>query len=343
MKAIFFIFTYYKKPMSHASLIERIFSVERTGDFNELALDIFRHQYFHNETYRTFCEALKKGPFNVEEVWQIPFLPASFFTQHRVVSFNAKEERVFTSSGTTGSTPSQHFVYDTSIYEESFVRAFRRFYGEPSEYCIMALLPGYYERSGSSLVYMADRLMELSGHPHGGFYLRDLVALAEKLQWLHSKGQKVILLGVTFALLDLAEKHPVNIPNAIIMETGGMKGRRKELVREELHQTLTEAFGVSAIHSEYGMTELFSQAYSKGQGLFECPPWMKVLIRDTNDPLSLQNQGHSGGINVIDLANIHTCSFLATQDLGKTHASGRFEVLGRFDNTDIRGCNLMVE
>jgi phenylacetate-coenzyme A ligase PaaK-like adenylate-forming protein len=329
--------------MSHASLIERIFSLDEPGSFEALAMDVFRHQFFHNPVYREFSEAINRNPFNVTTPDQIPFLPVSFFQLHRVVAYDNSEERVFTSSGTTGSIPSKHFVFDTGIYEGSFVRAFRRFYGEPSDYCILALLPGYLERSGSSLVYMADHLIGLSNHPHSGFYLHDLSALAGKLHQLHEKGQRILLIGVSFALLDLAEQFPVHIPNAIIMETGGMKGRRKELVREELHQILMEAFGVESIHSEYGMTELFSQAYSKGHGLFECPPWMKVLIRDTNDPLSLLPHGRSGGINIIDLANIHTCSFLSTQDLGKTHPNGRFEVLGRFDNSDIRGCNLMVE
>jgi len=329
--------------MSHASLIERIFSLEDNGDFDALALDIFRHQFFHNKVYRWFCEALKKNPFNVKTLSQVPFLPVSFFQQHRVVAFDATEERTFTSSGTAGSTPSKHYVFDTGIYESSFLRAFRRFYGEPSDYCILALLPGYLERSSSSLIYMVDALIGLTGCPHSGFYLYDLAALADKLQQLHDKGQRIMLIGVSFALLDLAEKHPVRIPSAIVMETGGMKGRRRELVREELHQTLMEAFAVNTIHSEYGMTELFSQAYSKGQGLFECPPWMRVLIRDPNDPLSLLPEGRSGGINVIDLANIHTCSFLATQDLGKIHPNGQFEVLGRFDHSDVRGCNLMVE
>lgn len=329
--------------MSYASLIERIFSLDEQGNFEALAIDVFRHQFFHNPVFREFSEAINRNPFNVTTLDQIPFLPVDFFQQHRVVAFDSSEERVFTSSGTTGSIPSKHFVFDTGIYEGSLLRGFKRFYGEPSDYCILALLPGYLERSGSSLVYMVDYLIGLSNHPHSGFYLHDLSALAGKLHHLHEKGQRILLIGVSFALLDLAEQFPVQIPNAIIMETGGMKGRRKELVREELHQTLMGAFGVESIHSEYGMTELFSQAYSKGQGLFECPPWMKVLIRDTNDPLSILPHGRSGGINIIDLANIHTCSFLSTQDLGKTHPNGQFEVLGRFDNSDIRGCNLMVD
>lgn len=329
--------------MSYASLIERIFSLDEKGDFEVLALDVFRHQYFHNEVYRDFCDALRTEPTEVKALADIPFLPVSFFQKHRVVSFEDNEAHLFVSSGTTGSIPSKHFVFDTGVYEESFLRGFRRVYGEPSDYCILALLPGYLERSGSSLVYMADRLIELSGNPHSGFYLHHLNMLAEKLQWLYKKGHRILLLGVTFALLDLAEQFPMPIPKAIIMETGGMKGRRKELVREELHQILKGAFGVSTIHSEYGMTEMFSQAYSTGNGLFECPPWMKVLIRDPNDPLSLMPEGRTGGINVIDLANIYTCSFLATQDLGKVHPGGSFEVLGRFDHSDIRGCNLMVE
>ncbi len=329
--------------MSHASLIERIFSIEGPDDFDSLALDVFRHQYFHNKIYRDFCEALKKNPSNTHTLGQIPFLPVSFFQNHRVVAYDTSHERVFTSSGTTGSTPSKHYVYDTAIYEASFLRCFRRFYGPPSNYCILALLPGYLERSGSSLVYMVDALAGLSGNPNSGFYLYDLAALSQKLSQLHSKGQPIMLIGVSFALLDLAASHPQPIRNAIIMETGGMKGRRRELVREELHQILMKAFGVESIHSEYGMTELFSQAYSKGQGIFECPPWMKVLIRDTNDPLSPLPHGQTGGLNVIDLANLHSCSFIETQDLGKIQPDGRFEVLGRFDNSEVRGCNLLVE
>jgi len=341
--AIFLTFIFSFASMSHASLIERIFSSDQGNDFEALALDVFRHQYFHNSIYREFCNALDREITEIKSLEEIPFLPVSFFQQHRVVAFDDPEAHIFTSSGTTGSTPSRHYVFDPGVYETSFVRGFRRFYGEPTDYCILALLPGYLERSGSSLVYMADHLIGLSQHPHSGFYLHDLALLADKLTWLHEKGQRTLLLGVTFALLDLAEKYPVSIPNAIIMETGGMKGRRKELVREELHSILQNAFDVESIHSEYGMTELFSQAYSNGNGLFDCPPWMKVLIRDTNDPLSLLPKGRSGGINIIDLANIHTCSFLATQDLGKILPNGQFEVLGRFDNSDIRGCNLMVE
>lgn len=329
--------------MTHASLIERIFSMDEKGDFEALALDVFRHQYFHNEVYRDFCDALRIDPASIRTLQRIPFLPVSFFQKHRVVSFNDNEEHVFFSSGTTGSIPSRHFVFDTGVYEESFLRGFRRVYGEPSDYCILALLPGYLERSNSSLVYMADRLIELSGCPHSGFYLHNIAMLAEKLHWLYGKGHRIILLGVSFALLDLAEQHPMQIPKAIIMETGGMKGRRRELLREELHRVLKNAFGVPSVHSEYGMTEMFSQAYSTGDGLFSCPPWMRLLIRDPNDPLSLLPEGRSGGINIIDLANIYTCSFLATQDLGKIYPGGSFEVLGRFDNSDIRGCNLMVE
>jgi phenylacetate-coenzyme A ligase PaaK-like adenylate-forming protein len=249
---------------------------------------------------------------------------------------------VFSSSGTTGNQNSRHYVKDISLYEESFFRSFEMFFGKPDDYIILALLPSYLEREGSSLIYMVDHLMQKSDHPENGFYLHEYEELSGKLQILKNQGKKVILIGVSFALLDMAERHPLDFPDLVIIETGGMKGRRQELVREELHNRLKKAFSVDRICSEYGMTELLSQAYSMGEGLFMTPPWMKILIRDTNDPFTLIADGRTGGINVIDLANIHSCSFIATQDLGKMNKDGRFEVLGRFDNSDVRGCNLMV-
>ncbi|HSV76818.1 MAG TPA: hypothetical protein VLH37_07280 [Bacteroidales bacterium] len=321
---------------------DRIFSIASMIEFEGLALDIFRYQFSQNAVYRSFCLALNKNPENVYGLIQIPFLPISAFQNNRVVSFEGKEKIMFTSSGTTGSIPSKHFVLEPSLYERSFTEGFRRFYGDAAEYCIMALLPGYLERSDSSLVYMVDNLMRRSGHPESGFFLNNPATLAGKLEKLHNAGEKILLIGVSFALLDLAEQYPVKIPNAIIMETGGMKGRREEIVRELLHEIISKAFEVESIHSEYGMTELLSQAYSTGQGLFDCPPWMKVAIRDINDPQTYVRPERTGGINVIDLANLHSCSFIATQDLGRVLPNGQFEVLGRFDHSDTRGCNLMV-
>ena len=320
----------------------RIFNINNADDFEEVALDIFKFQYENNEVYRDFCIHLRKSPKNVSSSLEIPFLPISFFKTHKVVSTQKEPETIFTSSGTTQSTTSKHFVPDIELYEKSFLKAFELFYGMPKDFCILALLPSYLEREGSSLIYMVNSLIEKSGHPHSGFYLHNLEELHQKLKILESKGAKTLLIGVSFALLDLVEQFPSTLTNTIVMETGGMKGRRKELIREELHQILEKGLGVEHIHSEYGMTELLSQGYSKGNGIFETPPWMKIVTRDTEDPLSIQPNGKTGGVNVIDLANLYSCSFIATQDLGKTHPNGTFEVLGRFDDSDIRGCNLMV-
>jgi phenylacetate-coenzyme A ligase PaaK-like adenylate-forming protein len=320
----------------------RIFNINNTDEFEEVALDIFKFQYENNEVYRDFCVHLKKSPKNVSSSLKIPFLPISFFKTHRVVSTQKEPETIFTSSGTTQSATSKHFVPDITLYEDSFLRAFELFYGKPEEFCILALLPSYLEREGSSLIYMVNSLIEKSGHENSGFYLHNLDELREKLQELEQKGTKTLLIGVSFALLDLAEESPLSLKNTIVMETGGMKGRRKELIREDLHQILKKGLGIDHIHSEYGMTELLSQGYSKGNGIFNTPPWMKIITRDTEDPLTVHPYGKTGGINVIDLANLYSCSFIATQDLGKIHPDGTFEVLGRFDDSDIRGCNLMV-
>ena len=292
--------------------------------------------------YQEFCDLLKTNVQKVKTLQQIPFLPIQFFKIHTVVSNNEAPQAIFTSSGTTGMTTSQHLVTDVSLYEESYRRGFSQFYGNIENYVVLALLPSYLEREGSSLIYMVEDLIQLSNQPESGFYLNNHDELIEKLIELDSQGQNVILIGVTYALLDLIEKRKFQLQNTIIMETGGMKGKRKEMIREELHQQLCAGFGVSSIHSEYGMTELLSQAYSLGEGIFECPSWMQILIRDTEDALSYITNGKTGGINVIDLANRNSCSFIATQDLGKKYANGTFEVLGRFDNSDIRGCNLMV-
>jgi len=318
-----------------------IFSIKTAEDFERLALQVFQYQYHRTRVYRQFCDFLKVIPSSIEKVEDIPFLPIQFFKSHRVISDGASEEIIFTSSGTTGSITSKHYVSNLRLYEKSFSEAFQNTYGNPSQYVFLALLPSYLEREGSSLVYMVDRLIKASNNVHSGFYLDDLDSLIDKLTFLESQRQKTILLGVSYALLDLLEKQQFQLKHTIIMETGGMKGKRKELVKAELHQILKSGFGVNQIHSEYGMTELLSQAYSKGNGLFNCPPWMKICTRDTEDALTFI-QGRTGGINIIDLANLHSCSFIATQDLGKIYSNGSFEILGRFDTSDIRGCNLMV-
>ncbi|QEE49069.1 acyl transferase [Flavobacterium alkalisoli] len=319
-----------------------IFTIASKKEFEKITLKVYRHQYDNNAVYRNFCELLSKDRQNVKSIHEIPFLPIQFFKSHDVVSTTNPAQITFTSSGTTGMTTSRHLVTDLSYYEDSFRLAFSQFYGNIEDYAVLALLPSYLEREGSSLIYMVEDLIERSNNPDSGFYLHNYDELIQKLTALDNSGQNVILIGVTYALLDLTEKQDFNLKNTIIMETGGMKGKRREMIREELHEILCKGFGVSKIHSEYGMTELLSQAYSMGDGIFECPPWMDILIRDTEDALSYVDTGKTGGINVIDLANINSCSFIATQDLGKKHPNQSFEVLGRFDNSDIRGCNLMV-
>ena len=319
-----------------------IFTISSQKQFEKIALKVFRFQYENNSVYREFCELLKVEKGTVKSLQQIPFLPIQFFKSHDVLSSESPIQETFTSSGTTGMITSKHLITDVSLYEESYRNAFSEFYGNIEDYAVLALLPSYLEREGSSLIYMVKDLIELSNNEHSGFYLHNYDELILKLIELDNSGQNVILIGVTYALLDLIEKQNFQLKNTIIMETGGMKGKRKEMIREELHQLLCDGFGVSSIHSEYGMAELLSQAYSLGNGIFECPNWMNILIRDTEDALSYIETGKTGGINVIDLANINSCSFIATQDLGKKYPNNSFEVLGRFDNSDIRGCNLMV-
>lgn len=329
--------------MTKAQEIEdRLFAIQTEDEFNQTAIGVFHYQYLNNAVYRQFVDTLGRDARSVTHYRDIPFLPVEFFKSKTVLCGDDQHEECFTSSATTGQTVSKHFVKYLDVYETSFLKAFELFYGNPDQYCILALLPHYLEREGSSLVYMADALIRRSGHAQSGFFLHDHEALINTIEDLRNKKQKTILLGVTYALLDLAERQVPLGKDFIVMETGGMKGRRKELVKEELYAILKPALQVDAIHSEYGMTELLSQAYSKGAGLFSCPPWMKILTRDANDPFSYTAGGKSGGINVIDLANLYSCSFIATKDLGKIHPDGTFEVLGRFDNSDIRGCNLMV-
>jgi|TARA_B110000902_G_scaffold250979_1_gene310733 phenylacetate-coenzyme A ligase PaaK-like adenylate-forming protein len=321
---------------------ETIFNIKSEVQFTKIALDVFKHQFKNNKVYRSFCDLINKHPSDVTKVEQIPFLPIQFFKTREVLSSLEEIDEIFTSSGTTGSITSKHFVTDINLYKESYLKGFVHFYGNIEEYAVLALLPNYLERNGSSLVFMVDDLIAKSKNSESGFYLNNIDELAKKLIYLEEKGQKILLIGVSFALLDLIEKHQFNLKNTIVMETGGMKGRRKELIRNELHQLLQKGFGVDEVHSEYGMTELLSQAYSKGSGVFETPPWMKILARDTEDALTILPSGKAGGINVIDLANYNSCSFIATQDLGKVHENETFEIIGRFDNSDIRGCNLMV-
>jgi len=323
-------------------LLPDIFSIQTDADFVQAALQTFGYQYQHNQVYQRFCTLLGRTPDKVRQLTDIPFLPIEFFKSEAVYCGNERPTTVFTSSGTTGSQTSRHYVKDLAVYQQSFRQGFADFYGNIEEYTVLALLPSYLERTGSSLITMVADFIERSGSADSGFYLNEYNLLAKKLTALDHSGRKVLLIGVSFALLDLVETHRFHLKNTIVMETGGMKGRRKELIREELHAILCEGFGVEYIHSEYGMTELLSQAYSGGSGLYESVRWLKVLIRDTNDALSYQRPLKTGGINLIDLANIHSCSFIATQDLGRLHPDGRFEVLGRFDNADIRGCNLLI-
>jgi phenylacetate-coenzyme A ligase PaaK-like adenylate-forming protein len=319
-----------------------IFNIKSNAEFDALAIDVFKFQFKNNKVYRSFCDLLNRHPSDVKQVSDIPFLPIQFFKSHEVLSSSQPIEKTFTSSGTTGSVTSKHLISDLKLYEDSYLKAFKHFYGNIEDYVILALLPSYLERDGSSLIYMVNDLIHKSNQPKSGFYLNNREELAETLKTLEANQQKTLLIGVSFALLDLVEDHQLNLKHTTIMETGGMKGRRKEIIRQELHQILQTGFGVNRIHSEYGMTELLSQAYSKGNGVFECPPWMKILTRDTEDALTIQQPNKTGGINVIDLANINSCAFIATQDLGKVDANGQFEIIGRFDNSDIRGCNLMA-
>jgi hypothetical protein len=323
------------------ALINKIFSCNDKATFEALALELFDYQMENNPIYAPYAALILKGKIPAN-IYEIPYLPIEFFKQEQIICQGKGVEEVFLSSGTTGEQ-SKHLVADLSLYKKSYSRAFQQFYGDINDYCILALLPNYQEREGSSLIYMVDDLIKKSGHPKSGFYLNNLTELSNTIKELENKGKKTILFGVTYALLDLAAQHPQHLKHTIIMETGGMKGKRKELLKEEIHQLLKEAFLTENIHSEYGMTELLSQCYSKGKNNFKSPPWMKILIRDVNDPLSIIGNNKTGGINVIDLANIYSCPFIATQDLGKTFDNDSFSVLGRFDNSDLRGCNLLVQ
>lgn len=326
----------------------KIFGVNE-GNFEALALEVFNFQQENNPVYKAYLHALKINPQSVQTIDQIPFLPVRFFKSHEVKTTLFEPQAVFESSGTSGSINSRHLVKDISLYEESFTKGFEFFYGPVKEWCIIGLLPSYLERKGSSLVYMIDKLMNISEHPQSGFYLDEFEKLFVVLNELEKHQQKTLLIGVTFALLDFAEKYSLPLKHTIVMETGGMKGRREEMIRPEVHDVLRKSFSLDHIHSEYGMTELLSQTYSSGNGIFNCPPWMKILVRDEEDPLNVKTVSRfqtvapiTGGINIIDLANIYSCSFIATDDAGKLNAEGDFEVLGRVDGSDLRGCSLMV-
>jgi phenylacetate-coenzyme A ligase PaaK-like adenylate-forming protein len=321
---------------------QQVFAIDDQESFNKTALKVFRYQAESCAIYSKFINGLKIDPTAINSIEQIPFLPVEFFKAHKVTTGDVATDVVFTSSGTTGMVTSSHYITDVSWYIQSFRKAFNLFYGDIRNYTVLALLPSYLEREGSSLIYMAQDLITQSANPESGFFLYNHEELYNVLLQQQAAGKPTLLIGVTFALLDFIERYKVNFPELIVMETGGMKGRRKEMIREELHQTLCAGFGVKAIHSEYGMTELLSQGYSKGEGIFNCPPWMKIIIRDTNDPFTLVDTGKTGCVNIIDLANINSCAFIATQDLGKVYTDGSFEIIGRFDNSDIRGCNLLV-
>jgi len=312
-------------------------------NFEEEALRVFHYQAKECSVYKKFIKLLGINSDDIHAINDIPFLPIQFFKSHSIISGEYAVEEIFLSSGTTGTNQSRHLVTNVSLYEKSYLKAFQQFYGEISEYTVLALLPSYLERNGSSLIYMVEDLIKKSNNPNSGFYLHNHSELLEKLQEQEKKKKKTILIGVSFALLDFIEQFTCSLKHTIVMETGGMKGKRKEMIREELHDELKKGFGIDCIHSEYGMTELLSQAYFDDSQKFNCPPWMKILIRDTEDALSLLSTEKSGGINVIDLANINSCSFIATQDLGKVYSNGQFDVLGRFDNSDIRGCNLLIQ
>ncbi|MBT5858897.1 MAG: acyl transferase [Flavobacteriales bacterium] len=322
-------------------MTNKMFDIKNYQEFEKQCVQLFEFQMDNNPVYSTYAEIILKGrtPRNIKE---IPFLPIEFFKSEQIICQGHKIEEIFLSSGTTGDQ-SKHLVSDLSIYESSFRKAFQLFYGDITEYCVLSLLPNYREREGSSLIYMVDDLIKSSKHKKSGFYLNDYERLSETILKLEEDGQKTILFGVSYALLDLANQFPQQLKNTIIMETGGTKGKRKELLKEELHKILKSAFNLRNIHSEYGMTELLSQSYSEADNIFKTPPWKKILIRDINDPLSILGDNKTGGINIIDLANIYSCPFIATQDLGKIYGDGTFSVLGRFDNSDVRGCNLLIQ
>lgn len=326
--------------MFNVSQDRNIFQVGENS-FEKQALALFRFQAEHGPVYRAYIRALGVDPGKVTRITDIPFLPIRFFKTHKVVTTDFPPDLLFESSGTTGTINSKHWVKDPGLYERSFLEGFRHFYGEPKDWCILGLLPSYLERKHSSLVYMVEHLVRLSGHPAGGFYLYEHERLAQQLVSLEQEGQQTLLIGVTFGLLDFAQDYTLSLKHTVVMETGGMKGRREEWTREQVHGMLKEHLGVDAVHSEYGMTELLSQGYSRGDGIFRSVPWMRPYIRDEDDPLLVRERG-KGVLNIIDLANVYSCAFIGTEDLGHIYEDGSFEVLGRVDNSDIRGCSLLL-
>ena len=321
-------------------IIDKIFDIKSEENFKNICFEIFNFQMDYNPIYSAYSEIILKGK-DPNKLADIPFLPISFFKEEQIICQGQKIEEIFLSSGTSGNQ-SKHLVSDLSIYKKSFRKAFELYYGDIKDYCILSLLPNYREREGSSLIYMVDNLIKNSQYPESGFYLNDYQKLSHTLSKLEKEKKKTILFGVSYALLDLAKEFPQKLNSTIIIETGGTKGKRKEYLKEELHKILKNSFNLRTIHSEYGMTELLSQSYSKGNGIFKSPPWKKIFIRDVNDPLSFVEKEKTGGINIIDLANLYSCPFIATQDLGKLYEDGSFSVLGRFDNSDVRGCNLLI-
>lgn len=329
--------------MNYSALKEKVLQMRSSEDFEDLAIEVFNFQYANNTVYQRFCKHLKIKPASVDALFKIPFLPIEFFKSHQILSVEGDIQTTFTSSGTTGMQTSKHHITDIDIYEQVFTQIFEQFYGKVEDFAILALLPSYLERDGSSLIYMVNDLIQKSKNPNSGFYLNNQKELYDKLLALEAQKQKTLLIGVSFALLDFVENFSMNLKTTIVMETGGMKGRRKEIIREELHAILKNGFGVKNIHSEYGMTELLSQSYSKGQGIFELPKTMKVFIRDVEDPMAIFSKDKkTGGINIIDLANIHSCSFIATKDLGEIVKKNQLKIMGRFDYSDVRGCNLLT-
>lgn len=321
------------------NILHDIFQIKDERTFNEVAIKTFNHQYRYVSAYQKFIDALRIDVNDIVHYSEIPFMPIEFFKNHSICD-QSSYETIFTSSGTTGQNTSKHYVVREKLYQDSFLKAFELFYGKPENYCFIGLLPSYMEREGSSLIYMVDHLIKNSAYSESQFSLSPTEQILDALK---DPNIPCFVIGVTYAILDLAEDFSGEYPNTIFLETGGMKGTRKELTKTQIHDFLIPRLGVRDIHSEYGMTELLSQAYSKGKGLFECPPWMKVLVREVDDPLTLRHDNRTGGMNIIDLANFHSCSFIATQDLGRVHENGSFEVMGRFDYSDVRGCNLLVQ
>lgn len=333
--------------LQNQDIIQKIFSTGSAG-FESCALEVFNYQYEHCTVYRQYCKLIQRPPEHTHTLSQIPFLPIQFFKTKKIGNDAGEAALIFESSGTTNSINSRHYVQDAGVYEQSFLSGFKKFYGNADQYCIIGLLPSYLEREHSSLVYMVNRLIAESKNEKSGFYLHDFKKLSLQLEENEKNGKPTLLIGVTYALLDFADQFEMKLKNTIIMETGGMKGRRKEITRSEVHDTLKQRLGVHEVHSEYGMTELLSQAYSNSNGIFTCPPWMKVLIRAEDDPFEileankLSGKYRAGAINIIDLANINSCSFIATDDVGKLYPNDSFEIIGRLDNSDIRGCGLMI-